>query len=219
MDWAPQGPVPVFPLPGVVLFPLAGMHLHIFELRYRTMVRDALSGERVIALATLAAGWESDYHGSPPFHELGCVARIEEVEWLPNDRYDLHVRGIRRVHFGRARREFPYRACDVEPLIEAPYSETDPLAEVAREGLLAERTRLAPLGTEAWLSPPTLAEGATLAEVAGVIGTSARLPAEDKLALLAEDRLPERARLLRELLRRIGATAASPSPPPDVSPN
>jgi len=219
MDWEPQGPVPVFPLPGVVLFPHAELPLHIFELRYRTLVRDAISAERVIALATLSAGWEEDYHGSPPFHELGCVARIEAVEWLPNDRYELRVRGLTRVHFGRVRREFPYRACDVEPLIDAPYSETDPLAEVAREGLLSERTRLAPLGTEAWLSPPTVAEGASLAVVAGVIGTSARLPADDKLALLAEDRVPERARLLRELLRRIAAPAQAPPPPPGVSPN
>jgi Lon protease-like protein len=219
MDWVPKRPVPVFPLPGVVLFPHAEMRLHVFELRYRTMVRDALSAERVIALATLAPGWEQDYHGSPPFHDLGCVARIEEVEWLPNDRYELRVRGLLRVHFGRVRREFPYRACDVDPLDDAPYSETDPLAELARDGLLAERTRLAPLGSEAWLSPPTLADGATLAEVAGVIATSVRLPAEDKLALLAEDRLPERARLLREQLRRIGPGSPQPPPPPDLSPN
>ncbi len=219
MDWAPKRPVPVFPLPGVVLFPRAELRLHIFELRYRTMVRDALSAERVIALATLAPGWEQDYQGSPPFHELGCVARIEEVEWLPNDRYDLRLRGVLRVHFGRTRREFPYRACDVEPLSDVPYSESDPLAELAREGLLAERTRLGPLGAEAWLSPPTLADGATLAEVVGVIGTSVRLPVEDKLELLAEDRLPERARLLREHLRRMGPVSASMPRPPGLSPN
>ena len=37
MDWAPKRPVPVFPLPGVVLFPGAEMNLHIYELRYRTV--------------------------------------------------------------------------------------------------------------------------------------------------------------------------------------
>jgi peroxiredoxin Q/BCP len=68
MDQAPRRPVPVFPLPGVVLFPGAEMRLHVFELRYRTMVRDALSGERLIALATLSPGWERDYEASPAFH-------------------------------------------------------------------------------------------------------------------------------------------------------
>ena len=64
--------IPLFPLPGVVLFPGAEMRLHVFELRYRTMVRDALSGERLIALATLSPGWERDYEASPAFHSLGA---------------------------------------------------------------------------------------------------------------------------------------------------
>ena len=112
----------MFPLPGVVLFPGAEMRLHVFELRYRTMVRDALSGERRIALATLSPGWERDYEASPAFHPLGCVARFEEVSWLPNDCYDLRVRGTLRVRFRDPSREFPYRACAVEPLADAPYT-------------------------------------------------------------------------------------------------
>jgi Lon protease-like protein len=45
--------VPVFPLPELVLFPGATVPLHVFELRYRTLVRDALSRDRTIALALL----------------------------------------------------------------------------------------------------------------------------------------------------------------------
>lgn len=217
MDGAPRQPVPVFPLPGVVLFPHAEMGLHVFELRYRTMVRDALSGERVIAMATLAPGWESDYQGSPAFHPIGCIARFEEVVWLPNDRYDLRVRGSARVRFGRLVREFPYRACEVEPAPEAPYTEDDPLSQMARQGLLEERARLAPLGSEVWLAPPTLEGSEPLSVVTSVIATTIRLPAEAKLALLAEDQVPERARLLRERMRRLGP-AAGPAPP-TVSPN
>jgi hypothetical protein len=207
MEEAPRQPVPVFPLPGVVLFPHAELGLHVFELRYRTMVRDALSGERLIAIATLEPGWERDYEGSPVFHRLGCLARFEAVVWLPNDRYDLRVRGTGRVRFGKLAREFPYRACVVEPDPEAPYTETDPLAEVARRGLLEERARLAPLGTEAWLAPPTLEGTESLATVTGVLATTIRLPAEVKLALLAEDDVPERARQLRERMRRLGPGA------------
>ena len=50
MDWAPKRPVPVFPLPGVVLFPNGEMSLRVFELRYRTMVRDALSSAALPAV-------------------------------------------------------------------------------------------------------------------------------------------------------------------------
>src|SRR5690242_17659427 len=119
---APKRPVLVFPLAGLVLFPRAELSLRVAELRYRTLVRDALSSERLIAIATLAPGWE-DAEGVPPFHPLGCVARFEEVAWLPNDHYDLRVRGTMRASFGRAVREYPYRASIVEVLDEAPYTE------------------------------------------------------------------------------------------------
>jgi len=217
MDQAPRRPVPVFPLPGVVLFPGAEMSLHVFELRYRTMVRDALSGERRIALATLAPGWERDYQGSPAFHPLGCIARFEEVSWLPNDCYDLRVRGTLRVQFGSPTREFPYRACPVEALEDAPYTESDPLSQMARASLIEERTRLGPLGLEAWLSPPRFTDDAPLATVVAALATAARLPAEEKLTLLANDDVIERARRLHEALQRLGRDA--PPGPGDVSRN
>jgi Lon protease-like protein len=219
MDWAPKRPVPVFPLPDVVLFPGAEMRLHVFELRYRTLVRDALSSERLIGLATLAPGWEGDYEGSPAFLGLGCVARFEEVEWLPNDCYDLRIRGEMRAHFGRVVREFPYRACTVETVPEAPYSEDDPLAAIARQGLLEERSRLGPLGAEVWIAPPVFESSASLAVIAGTLATTAKLSTSDKLALLAEDNVVERARLLRERLRQLGPTSTPPEPPPELGRN
>jgi Lon protease-like protein len=217
MDQAPRRPVPVFPLPGVVLFPGAEMSLHVFELRYRTLVREALSGERLVALATLSTGWERDYEGSPAFEPLGCVARFEDVTWLPNDHYELRVRGTLRVRFGRVAREFPYRACTVEPLADAPYTELDPLPQMARQALLEERARLGPLGLEAWLAPPTFADDAPLADVVAALATAVRLPADDKLVLLALDDVVERARRLHEAMRRLGRE--SPPGPPIVSRN
>jgi Lon protease-like protein len=122
LSFVPQHPVPVFPLPGVVLFPGVQLPLHVFELRYRTMVRDALSGERVIALALLRPGWERDYQGSPDFYPLGCLARIESISWLPNDCYDLLLIGMVRVRLGRTVREFPYRAVRTDTLPQHPLS-------------------------------------------------------------------------------------------------
>ena len=46
--------VAVFPLPQVVLFPGALMPLHIFEPRYRTMIRDVLASTRRICIAQIS---------------------------------------------------------------------------------------------------------------------------------------------------------------------
>ena len=42
--------LPVFPLAGALLFPRSQLPLHIFEPRYRAMTRDALAGDRLIAM-------------------------------------------------------------------------------------------------------------------------------------------------------------------------
>ena len=86
----------------------------------------------------------------------------------------------------------------------ATFTESDPLAQMAREALLEERTRLGPLGLEAWLAPPKLADDAPLSVVVAVLATAARLPAAEKLALLASDDVIERARRLQEALHRLG---------------
>ena len=127
------------------------------------------------------------------------------------------MRGTVRVHFGRVVREFPYRACTVQTMPDAPYTESDPLATMARADLLAERDRLAPLGLEVWRAPPVLEANAGLSTVVGTLATAVRIPADDKLALLAEDNVVERARLLRARLRLLGP--AGPPPPPALGRN
>ena len=45
--------LPIFPLPGAVLLPYALIPLHVFEPRYRQMVRDCQAGSGVLALANV----------------------------------------------------------------------------------------------------------------------------------------------------------------------
>jgi len=199
----------VLPLPGVVMFPHAALPVHVSELRYRTLVRDALSGERVLALATLKPGWERDDPGSPPFHDLGCLASFEQVEWLPNDSYDLRLRGVDRVRFGVQRREFPYRACDVERLPSTPYDDADPLAQMERHALLAAARRLMPRGAAVWWLPPVTSSEASLEVVVNTLALGLRLAPAAKLEMLALDSVYDRARLLRDHLDRARATPSA----------
>jgi len=195
-------PVPVFPLPDIVLFPHARLPLHVFELRYRTLVRDALSGTRTLAIATLRPGWERDYQGSPAFHELGCLARFEQVEWLPNDCYDLRLLGLERVRFGRVSREFPYRSCEVEPLPPTPYDADDPLAAMERQALLEAAEALLRRGDDAWIAPPLTAPDAPFETVVNTLAHALRVGTPERLEMLALDSVFERARRVHEHLGR-----------------
>jgi len=217
LQFAPKEPVPVFPLPNLVLFPHTSIPLHIFELRYRTMVREALSGDRLLTLALLKPGWEEDYRGNPPFHSLACLARIDDIEWLPNDCYDLRVLGLSRVRIGRLAREYPYRAACVEPCPHAPLTETDPLVELERRALIdacARWSKVPPLPGE---TPPSAGLGEGLPYEALVNAACMGIPAtpNERLELLALDSLIDRGQRVREKIERRLQFRMPDSPPPD----
>src|SRR5690242_10189509 len=212
---APRNPVPIFPLPNLVLFPHTRVPLQVFELRYRTMVRDALSGERVLALALLRRGWEREYEESPAFHDLGCLARFEEVGWLPNDCYQLVVSGLSRVRLGRVTREFPYRAARVTLLQQEPYSEDDPLVLSERQAVQESLLRFA-TAAGAGESPPQRLEDALeqvpYEHLVNQLCTVIDGGAEEKLELLSMDSVLERGRRARELARRRRRIVPPPAP-------
>lgn len=201
MQFTPQKPVPIFPLPDFVLFPGIVTPLHVFELRYRTMVREALSAERIIALALLKPGWERDYHGSPEFFPLACLARFQEVEWLPNDCYDLKLIGLSRVRLGSIVREYPYRAAKVHLLTQEPYTEDDPLVEMEKCALAETFGR--------WSANASREEpGATLdlerryEILVNSVCMVADLAPREKLELLEVDSILERGHRVREALEK-----------------
>jgi len=193
----PKQAVPIFPLPGVVLFPRTMVPLHVFELRYRTMVREALSAERLLVLALLKPGWDRDYHGSPEFHPLGCLARFEQVEWLPNDCYDIRVSGLCRVEIGPPVREYPYRAARVRPRPQDPFGEDDPLIALERRALLDAFTRLA---RRAGGNAEAVTEKLAFEDAVNAACMTLALDETTRMALLDLDSLIERSRRVRELM-------------------
>lgn len=88
--------IPVFPLPNVVLLPGEVLPLHIFEPRYRAMVRDALSGQRVIGMVEVAADNEDPPSSTPQIRTVGCVGFIAEHKELPDGRFLLWLLGLER---------------------------------------------------------------------------------------------------------------------------
>jgi uncharacterized protein len=109
----------IFPLPSVALFPGALLPLHVFEPRYRELVREALEGRRIFAVARLKPGFESDYEGRPPVFDVCGVGAIESCSERGDGRFDLAVRGLARV---RLLEELPplraFRRVRAERLLE-----------------------------------------------------------------------------------------------------
>ena len=56
----PPGLVPVFPLPGVFLFPGTLLPLHIYEPRYRQMIDDLLDKRGWLVISAIQAGHEDN---------------------------------------------------------------------------------------------------------------------------------------------------------------
>lgn len=89
--------LPIFPLPNVALFPGALLPLHVFEPRYRDLVRDALAGSKAMAIARLKPGFEASYAERPPVFDVCGAGFIEDHRKLEDGRYDILVRGAARI--------------------------------------------------------------------------------------------------------------------------
>jgi ATP-dependent Lon protease len=83
----------LFPLP-VVLFPGVPMPLHIFEPRYRQLLKDVSAGSNVFGLPYFDVSETTQ--NAPPVGHVGCVAEIIEVQALPDGRSNILTVGLVR---------------------------------------------------------------------------------------------------------------------------
>lgn len=121
--------LPIFPLP-LVMLPNELLPLHIFEDRYRQMLKD-VERERSFFGVTLFEPQES-FIEMPPAGTVGCVAEIRESETLPDGRSNILTLGIVRyrlldyIDAGE-----PYLVADVEFFEDEkePASEVTPVAD------------------------------------------------------------------------------------------
>jgi Lon protease-like protein len=143
MSPLPEGEflLPLFPLPNIVFFPHTRLPLHVFEPRYRQMIKDALETDERFGIVLLRPGWEADYFGSPAVHEWGTLATIEQAVPLDDGRYNIVVRGDVRFRILDEISRAPYRTARVlaEPeqprTIEEAYAQREWLADVSRQYL------------------------------------------------------------------------------------
>lgn len=103
---------PVFPLPNAILFPGVLLPLHIFEERYKLMLRTALKGDRRLAVSLLRKNAQGEWTPS-----MVCgLGEIMKVEDLEDGEKNILVKGITRVVLRDVRQEAPYMKALLQPL-------------------------------------------------------------------------------------------------------
>jgi Lon protease-like protein len=127
--------IPIFPLEDVMLFPDMSVPLHIFEPRYKTMIADALKGDRIIGMVLLRPGYEKDYERSPSIFPIGVAGVINEVEQLPNGEYNIVLGALTKYRITREEASRPYRIAHVTAI-------PDIINDSDRTALRAKRERL-----------------------------------------------------------------------------
>ena len=208
----PARPVrlPIFPLPGALLFPRAQLPLHIFEQRYREMVADALDGAGQIAMIQP----QPPGGDSAPLYDVGCVGEILGVEELDDGRFNVVLHGSNRFRLiGEADLGTSYRNADVD--IEAfDDSEPPPLSLVQRAEVEREARRL---GDALGLSVDWDAVGRLGDEMlVNAIAQVAPFDAGAKQALLEAPALDGRADLLVQLMQFQRIAIAGPDVQPTL---
>jgi Lon protease-like protein len=186
--------IPLFPLPEVSLFPNVSRPFIIFEPRYRTMIADALEGDRIIGMVALRPGFEKDYEGRPPIYEVGCAGRIQQYEKLPDGRYLILLRGLTTFRIASEDQRKPYRLAHVEAVPELLKSEELGQLSTLRERLTQLLYVSLPLGAEP--PDPDLDD----ALFVNVTAQNLRMAEADRQALLERNSVLDRARALVERL-------------------
>jgi uncharacterized protein len=210
-------PLPLFPL-DTVLFPEMLMPLHIFEPRYRLLIRRSLEKQRPFGIV-LARG----ENGSDP-HPIGTSATIVAHTPLPDGRSFIVVRGLRRFSIDSIDRDAePYLVGQVEYLGEDDGEGAEPLADRAADAFSEYLNGILAATNEARTDAPATAnirEGSA-GDVAYRVAGGLAIDAEERQRLLAAPSVEERLRsevrllerensLLKELLLRMRTRGDGP---------
>ena len=208
--------LPLFPL-GAVLYPGMLLPLHIFEERYRQLIRDLLDGPepRRFGVIAIRKGRETGIDGVHSLYEIGCTAVMRRVERHDDGRYDIVTVGTQRFRLRGLDETRPYLQGEVEML-----------ADEALDPVLAEpAVRVIQATFREYLDALTEWGGATVriedlpdepVLLSFLVAAAMVIDLPERQALLAESDTLRRMALERALLSRetamLRTTTSRPAP-------
>ncbi|HVA33534.1 MAG TPA: LON peptidase substrate-binding domain-containing protein [Candidatus Baltobacteraceae bacterium] len=190
----------LFPL-NAVLFPGAVLNLHIFETRYKQMIRECLESGEGFGVALIAEGAEAGDPNVTP-HAIGSIAEIVDVQPLPLGRYFISTVGRQRFKIARIVSREPYLLVEAELLDEDAAEEDGDMASLSERvrALFSEYLRLLVefSGEEVAVELPDDAREASFA-----IGDSLQIAQAVKQRLLEVDTTEKRFLAEQDFLERL----------------
>jgi ATP-dependent Lon protease len=118
--------LPLFPLPDLVLFPQEVLPLHIFEPRYRMMLRTALAEDKRFGVIR----WDPEARAMAT---VGCCAEILHCQTQDDDRSNVVTMGQQRFRVLEVLRETPFRLAMVSWIEDETCSSPDQLTALASD--------------------------------------------------------------------------------------
>ena len=126
----------MFPL-GTVLFPYAMLALHVFEPRYRLMMRHVLAGDHEFGVVLIERG--SEVGGGDVRFDVATVARVVRATELDDGGYAVATVGLHRVEVARWLDDDPYPRAEVVAMPDPP---AGPEAGAARDRVVDALARV-----------------------------------------------------------------------------
>jgi uncharacterized protein len=208
--------LPLFPL-GAVLYPGMILPLHIFEERYRQLVRDLLDqpDPRTFGVIAIRKGRETGIDGVQSMYEIGCTATLRRVARHEDGRFDIVTVGTQRFRLLGLDETRPYFQGKIELLAD---EEIDPAAA-------EPAVRIVQAAFRAYLDALTKWGGATVriedlpdepTLLSFIVAASMVIDLPERQALLAESDTLRRLGVLRALLSwetaMLRTTTSRPAP-------
>jgi Lon protease-like protein len=201
-----------------VLFPGLVLPLHVFEERYRQLVRDLVAlpeEEQRFGVVCIREGREVGTDGITALYDVGCTAQVSQVQGYDDGRYDVVTVGTQLFRLDALHDDRPYFTGTVTYL-------EDPTGDAAEAAVLDTSVRtafgeyLSALGTASGqeVDPPDLPDEPQV--LGHLIGATMMLDLADRQDLLEQPDGVARLRRGLSLLRReagvLGALSAVPAP-------
>ncbi|RKX33255.1 MAG: hypothetical protein DRP71_10665 [Verrucomicrobia bacterium] len=125
--------IPVMTLPGTVFFPHTLLPLHIFEPRYRRMLKEILKEDRIFAVAALDRKAAAQPDTNDPPCPVATAGLIRMCQTNTDGTSNLLLQGFTRIRIDSIIQESPYRIIRVRPLTSSAGAEPDRLAALRHE--------------------------------------------------------------------------------------